>query len=122
MRRRSGYRVRWSGANHYAIQTRHRMQPKGLKSNWAMPALAVLVILATGAGIGQADAPEPPKPLPEKIVAAWKKAGATVGWARPTTIGFLRFAVEKESKPGDVPAFRFNRWPEGGLAKLPAPT
>ena len=60
--------------------------------------------------------------LPEDIVAAWKKAGAQVGWLRAMPgLASLQFVREKEGKPGDLPAFHFAVWPEGRLAKLPAP-
>ena len=65
---------------------------------------------------------DPPKPLPEKIVTAWKEAGADVGWLRADQTGYqLLFVPEQAGKPGDVPAFRFTVWQAGHLAKLPAP-
>ena len=62
----------------------------------------------------------PPKPLSEKIVTAWKEAGADVGWIRTNQYGY-RFVQEQVGKPGDVPAFRFSVWQAGRLAKLPTP-
>ena len=79
---------------------------------------------------------EAPKPLPENIVAAWKEAGAEVGWMRVDPTWVPVFVQEQEGKPGDLPAFFFGgvkaatpdghvffKFPlkEGQLAKLPAP-
>ncbi len=75
-----------------------------------------------------ADAPpaktDAPKPLPDDIVRAWKEAGAEVGWLRVHPAGFpafVEFVHEQAGKPGDLPAFGLAHWPEGRLAKLPAP-
>ncbi len=64
---------------------------------------------------------DPPKPLPENIVKAWKAARAEVGWLRPSPSDFPEFIREKEGKSGDLPAFSFRDWEEGRLAKLPVP-
>ena len=65
------------------------MQRRYLNLKMASPALAVLLMLATGAGTGRADWPlaktAPLQPLPEDIVRAWKEAGAEVGWLRVNT-------------------------------------
>jgi hypothetical protein len=52
-----------------------------------------------------------PKPLPPKTVAAWKEAGAEVGWMRESTLDLPEkvgpeFLPEKEGAVGDLPAFR----------------
>src|SRR5256885_1371625 len=56
------------------------MQPKWLNGIGAVPVLAALLVLATGAGTGRAGLPpgnaDAPKPLPEEVVTAWKEAGA----------------------------------------------
>src|ERR1700722_1356291 len=95
-----------------------------LEWNRAVSALAALVLLATGANIGRgapAPKPDPPKPQPEYIVTAWKEAGAEVGWMRYYKSGFRAFVGEKEGQPGDLPAFQFDSWQDGRLAKLPIP-
>ena len=101
-----------------------------MQSNWwnwsgPMAVLVTLLLLATGGGTGRAGAPQgktdPPKPLSEKIITAWKEAGAEVGWMRANPYGFLEFVPGQAGKPGDVPAFRFRVWQAGRLAKLPAP-
>ena len=88
-------------------------------------ALAALLMLATAAGTGRADSPlakpDLPQPLPENIVAAWKAAGAEVGWMRLFPAENLNFVLVKEGKLGDLPAFRFARGQEGRWAKLPDP-
>jgi hypothetical protein len=49
---------------------------------------------------------EPAKALPEEVVAAWKKAGAKVGWLGLDPFGKLEFAAQAEGLEGAVPAFR----------------
>jgi hypothetical protein len=66
-----------------------------------------------------AQNPLPPH-LPPDIVAAWIGAGAEVGWMRRWS-NPCAFFPETEGKAGDLPAFRFARWPAGRIAKLPAP-
>ena len=106
------------------------MQHKCFSWETAASALAVLLILATGTGTSRAGSPvaqtDPPQPLPENIVKAWKEAGAEFDWQRPSPAGFPRFGflqavLEKEGRPGDLPTFSFSDWQEGRLAKLPAP-
>ena len=82
------------------------------KDGGAEPKAAASVALAKA---------DPPEPLPENIVTAWKEAGATVGWLRVGEFGSLEFVGEKEGKPGYLPAFYFAVWHEGRLANLPDP-
>jgi hypothetical protein len=68
--------------------------------------------------------PALPPPFPPKIAAAWIKEGAEVGWMRRTPTDRAEvwaFLPETGGKAGDLPAFRFERWPVGRVAKLPAP-
>jgi hypothetical protein len=60
-----------------------------------------------------------PKPLPDDIVKAWKDAGATVGWMKVEEFGVLNFVEKPEA--GAIPAFRFPKWKDGVVAKLPVP-
>ncbi|MFO0824692.1 MAG: hypothetical protein U0792_16505 [Gemmataceae bacterium] len=60
-----------------------------------------------------------PKPLPENVTKAWKEAGATVGWMKQEESGNLTFLEKPEV--GAIPAFRFEKWKDGVVAKLPAP-
>jgi hypothetical protein len=81
-------------------------------------AVGVTQLMLAGA---QSDVP---RPLPADIVAPWREAGAEVGWMRPNPTdrrGVCPFFPEAEGKAGDLPAFRFERWPAGRVAKLPAP-
>ncbi len=86
-----------------------------------MRALAFAVALVTGQfGLaGQPDKKDLPKPLPDKIIKAWKDAGATVGWMKMEPSGLLIFVEEPEA--GAIPAFRFAKWTDGVVTKLPAP-
>ena len=81
-------------------------------------ALPVIFVVAAAAG-GAAAKDGPPEPLPEPIVAAWKNAGAEVGWMRFLYI--LQFVPAGQGEPGDLPAFRFSPWRHGLLAKLADP-
>jgi internalin A len=101
-------------------------------STWqaTLRGMAVLAVLVTSV-LSRSDGPlsekkDPPKPLPEEIVTAWKKAGAEVGWMRVDNFDLLK--PQTEGVPGDLPAFGFSDrafmglpWEEGMLAKLPAP-
>lgn len=85
-----------------------------------MRALAFVMAVVTGSVgfAGQPDKKDPPKPLPDKIVKAWKDAGATVGWMKDVS-GILIFVEEPEA--GAIPAFRFAKWKDGVVPKLPVP-
>ena len=94
--------------------------------------MAVLLLLAGGADSALAQpAPksESPKPLPKEIVAAWQKAGARPGWLGTSgpggtglkATGFLAFEEKATGLTGTVPAFRFDVWKDGVVAKLPVP-
>src|SRR5262245_27026807 len=102
---------------------------------WVALALAASAARAEEGQPGRAGAPlggaARPKPLPQKIVTAWKQAGAKVGWMRAEKYsyhdpflsfeGYFLFVPEKEGKPGDLPAFSLGGWEPGRLAKLPVP-
>jgi hypothetical protein len=80
--------------------------------------VAVLAVLVNGGSPGAALGQGPgklPAALPPELVAAWKKAGADVGWMRVNESGILRFLSDKAGKAGDVPAFRFSSWKKGVL-------
>lgn len=86
-----------------------------------MRALLFTLVLVTGQS-GLAVQPDPkvlPKALPENVVKAWKDAGATVGWITVSTSGVPTFVEKAEA--GAIPAFRFAKWKDGVVAKLPAP-
>ena len=79
------------------------MLPKWWNRSGTKPVLVALLLLATGAGAGRGGAPQgktdPPIPLPEKIVTAWKEAGAKVrlaagipGWLQWVYAGASRQA------------------------------
>src|SRR5262249_20601397 len=78
-------------------------------------------LLVTGqfGSAGQPDKKDPPKPLPDDVVKAWKDAGATAGWMKVDEAGHLTFVEKPEA--GAIPAFRFPTWKGGVLPKLPAP-
>jgi len=65
------------------------------------------------------------KELPAEVVAAWKKAGAMVGWmgAHSQFAAGESFTTKREGLQAAraVPAFRISEWRAGMLAKLPAP-
>src|ERR1043166_3209454 len=81
--------------------------------------VAALLLIAGPKGSAQGK-DERPKPLPENVVKAWKEAGAIVGWTRQNS-GFLYHTDVNEAKPDDLPGFRFDKWTDGVLVKLPDP-
>ena len=67
-------------------------------------------------------AAEPKQPatlLPEAVVKAWKDAGADLGWMAVDDFGFPRWQGKASARA--VPAFKFYKWEDGVVAKLPAP-
>jgi internalin A len=63
-----------------------------------------------------------PSPLSAEVVAAWREAGAQVGWVGRNTGFYPEFRLGVEGKAGEVPTFAFGRaWKAGVLAKLPPP-
>src|SRR5688500_14658177 len=105
------------------------MMAANSKTAGRTPRTAALALLAACAMTGLAAPPEksgPPTPLPDRVVEAWKKAPAKVGWLRADTFGSLMFFPEtsipyREGKAGDVPGFDFYPWKESLLAGLPDP-
>jgi hypothetical protein len=89
--------------------------------------LAVLASCALGAAArAEPDNQDAPRPLPPKVVTAWRDAGATVGWMKdvPPETGGYRFwePWRDKGEAGAIPAFRFpERDADGVLAKLPDP-
>src|SRR5262245_48619481 len=98
------------------------------RSTWpgklpAIGAFAVLAICSVGGVANSATVDkERTQPLQKKIVAAWKKAGAQVGWIhRGQDFGVIQLLPENEGMSGDLPAFEFSSWKPGALDSLPAP-
>lgn len=84
-----------------------------------MRGVAFAVVLATGQFGFAEDGKDLPKPLPDDVAKAWKDAGAAVGWMKMEESGLLNFVEKPE--PGAIPAFRFPRWKDGVVPKLPVP-
>jgi hypothetical protein len=82
---------------------------------------AVVLALAVLPGGAPPGGKGPPQPLPDDLVAAWTKAGATAGWLRIDRDGYLIFISGKKGNPGDLPAFRIDDWQNSVLPRLPAP-
>ena len=85
-----------------------------------------LLLLCMAGAIAQPSAGPAAKELDPKVVEAWKKAGARVGWmAEDRSDRFFRgdayFREGSEGKSGEVPAFRFSTWTAGVVDKLPQP-
>ena len=103
------------------------MQSQCLTWQGTVGGLAALAVLATCGLISFADPPpaknDPPQPLSEETVQAWKKAGAHVGWVSVNPDGgyFPEFYSEKRGRAGEVPAFGFPAWTAGVLPRLPVP-
>lgn len=80
---------------------------------------AVALVAGQFGFAAQPDNKDLPKPLPENITKAWRDAGATVGWMKQEESGILTFVEKPEA--GAIPAFRFPKWKDGVVAKLPVP-
>src|SRR5262245_14178260 len=79
--------------------------------------MAVGLSLLSAAALAAGPAGGRPEPLPEKVVAAWRKAGATPGWVGKS-FGLLEF--RRAAEEGDVPAFLLEGRPAVGWGALPA--
>src|SRR5207302_1989492 len=78
--------------------------------------LSFLFLTATAHGQN-----EPVKPLPADVRAAWKKAGARVGWIVWTSVKYRCFSHELgDERWGALPAFQIHQMDT--LAGLPIPT
>lgn len=86
-----------------------------------MRALLFALLLVTGQPgfAAQPDKNDRPTALPETVVKAWTDAGATAGWVTVDAAGVPTFVEKAEA--GAIPAFRFAKWKDGVVAKLPAP-
>jgi internalin A len=98
------------------------MQPSRSTAHKLPAALAALALLAS-CGLSALAAPPPKNNLPEGVVEAWTKAGASYGWI---PVHRLRFREPTPGEPDkmadDLPAFRFMDVGRGGmLARLPVP-
>src|SRR4051812_10085156 len=78
--------------------------------------LATITIL-----LGPTDFVKGDGPVPERIVAAWEKAGAHVGWISWYEFGNYFFRRGGEAKKGEVLAFRISDCQKAVLATLPQP-
>ena len=80
-----------------------------------------LAVLCTDPSIAQpgdqANKPTQVQELPAELVAAWKKAGAKVGWMTND----MFFGEGAVGQKGDVPAFYFQVWTPGVVVNLPQP-
>src|SRR4029077_15365467 len=70
------------------------------------------VVSAPGRSLGGQQ--EPPMPFPAELVAAWEKAGAKFGWMARNPYVDVAFRAAVEGRQGDMPAFRFSEWKDGG--------
>ena len=84
--------------------------------------LGLVVAASLGAGSGPwARGQHEPAMPPADLVAAWTKAGATVGWMYADLRLSLLFREGVEGKPDEVPAFQFRKWTGGVVGQLPQP-
>jgi internalin A len=81
----------------------------------------LLLVLLPVALAQDKEAEKPFRAIEKKTKAAWREAGAEVGWMRADKFGELQFLPENKDMAGDLPAFKFSTWKDGLLAKLPAP-
>jgi internalin A len=78
--------------------------------------------------VDSAPAPPAPKAEPapqatdlESVKAAWKKAGARIGWMDEHKIDSPFFEEREDPRPGEIPAFYFYRLKDGLFDTLPMP-
>jgi internalin A len=90
--------------------------------------LAAVVVLALVGGLvdragAQAQPGDgPPRKFDDATAAAWKKAGALVGWMGVDSFyPSLEFRTQPDGLLAPVPAFRFTAWQENIVARLPDP-
>ena len=69
----------------------------------------------------EVEALEHPARLPTEIVAAWTNAGAKVGWVAVGQFGNLTFREGVEETKDEVSGFKFFKWTDGVIGKLPQP-
>jgi uncharacterized protein (TIGR03067 family) len=62
-----------------------------------------------------------PTALPETLLTAWEKAGASAGWISLNQSGHLTFRAGVKGKAGEVAAFSMSEWKRWSLAGLPQP-
>ena len=79
-------------------------------------AAVTLLCLCAAAGSAQA-----PKELDPKVVEAWQKAGAQVGWYGRNQFSYWQFFGEKPNAPAALPAFNLGNFKPGVIANLPPP-
>src|SRR4051812_29435262 len=101
------------------------MLPTVLRRALLVSMALAIVVPSLGCG-NNADKPPSlagadPDALPDAVVAAWTKAGATVGWMRANRHGDPEFRVGDEAREGEVPAFQFTKWTPGIVRILPQP-
>lgn len=80
--------------------------------------VAACLLVAASLVCVAAEPDRPASPLPADVVAAWKAAGAQVGWMKGPI-----FRPSNKGGAGEVPAFRFafGKLPAGTLEKVPPP-
>jgi internalin A len=118
-----------------------RWQAKRAATAWRRAAVVALLMVAGASLVGcqggreqPAESPSrklddgqakpadrPPGKFDEATAAAWKKAGAEVGWMGKEEGGFLLFSTKADILAAPVPAFRLRSWPANGIATLPDP-
>ena len=85
--------------------------------------LAVSLLTLSAVYANKAGAvPVPPTAIGPDVIAAWEKAGATLGWMGVDRWGRLAFRDDPEERqPDDLPAFQVHDWARGVVEKLPSP-
>ncbi len=77
--------------------------------------------LVQRAGTQEKPGPVAARPFDERTAAAWKKAGAALGWIAVNQYGIQEFRPQADGLAGAVPACRIAKWQENLFAKLPDP-
>jgi hypothetical protein len=100
-------------------QGAYKTGSKLMKCITTLFAAVTLLCLCAATACAQA-----PKELDLKVVEAWKKAGAIVGWyGQDRTFGGWRFLEAEPKDPAALPAFHWgSNFKHGVILKLPAPS
>ena len=83
---------------------------------------AICLALCSAASAAEPVKAGKPIEFPEKILKAWKAAGAEPGWMRKKEAGHTGFMIDIERVTADdLPAFEMHKVKPGAIAKLPDP-
>src|ERR1700677_435979 len=110
-----------------ASSVRRQINPGPALAAVAAPRVAIILVMIVAVGTVLVDrsvaqdksGPKPPRGFDEATTAAWRKAGAEVGWLGQDEYGAIDFHRQPDGLAGALPAFRLAQGREGSLDGLP---